>query len=363
MSRLAIAAHNAPLILRGIYEYNIASRFRALQPREWLFPVTYRCDARCVMCSIWQTDKSGELSLEDWRGTLGDRLFAGVESVSLTGGEPTLRRDLPRLTELLIQKLPALRRLTITTNALATERVVQQCETVLHLSAAHGVGLFVGISLDGLGAVHDEMRGIPGAFDSVERTLRGLRGLQPRGLRMGINCTLTSRNLREASKLRQWSLERGLPINWIVASFADSYYGNSACEDQLALTPEENNLLVGLLRDLARRKTLGNLAAYFYADAAGMIERGKRRTTPCVFQKDGFMLDARGDLQYCMYSPVLGNVKRQSGAEAYFAAENLGHRRELLANRCRNCTITCFLELALAKDALRYTRFLLGGQP
>ncbi len=363
MNRWGVAAQNASLILRGVYEYNIASRVRALQPREWLFPVTYRCDARCIMCSIWQSDKSAELSLEDWHSVLAERLFAGVESVSLTGGEPTLRHDLPQLAELLMQKLPALRRLTITTNALDTKRVVRHCGMLLDLCAARSARFFVGISLDGIGTVHDEMRGIPGAFDKVQQTVQELQGLQAHGLRMGINCTLTSRNLHQADSLQRWSAERGLPVNWIVASFADSYYQNIASEDDLTFSSEQRDDLVAFLRGLAADKTPGNLAAYFYADVAGMIECGKPRTTPCIFQKDGFMLDARGNLQYCMYSRVLGNVKQQSGAGLYFAAENLAHRQELLAGRCRNCTITCFLELALAKDAFRYARFLLGGQP
>jgi MoaA/NifB/PqqE/SkfB family radical SAM enzyme len=363
MNRWDVVAQNASLILRGIYEYNIASRLRALPAREWLFPVTYRCDARCIMCNIWQSDKSGELSLEDWRGILADRLFATVESVTLTGGEPTLRHDLPELAELLIHKLPTLRRLTVTTNALATKRVVRHCTSLLDLCAAHSVGFFVGISLDGVGTVHDEMRGIAGAFDKVQQTVQELQGLQSRGLRMGVSCTLTSRNLHQADSLRQWSSERGLPVNWILASFADSYYANTASEDKLAFTGEQCDDLVAFLHGLATEKSPGNLAAYFYGDAAGMIERGKARTTPCVFQKDGFILDARGDLQYCMYSRVLGSVKQQSAADVYFAADNLAHRQELIADRCHNCTITCFLELALAKDAFRYARFLLGGQP
>ena len=126
--------------------------------------------------------------------------------------------DSEQLTELLTQKLPALRRLTITTNALATKRVVHQCEMLLDLCAAHSVGFFVGISLDGLGSVHDKMRGIPGAFDKVQQALQELGGLQRRGLRMGINCTLTNRNLHDAGELRRWSQERGLPVNWMERS-------------------------------------------------------------------------------------------------------------------------------------------------
>jgi len=362
MNQWAVALQNAPLILRGVYEYNIASRFGPLPPREWLFPVTYRCDARCIMCNIWQSAKTPELSLEQWSRILDERFFAGIESVSLTGGEPTLRRDLPQLAQLLIDKLPALQRLTITTNALHTRRVTDHCEQLLDLCVAHGIRFFVGISLDGIGPLHDEMRNIPGAFGKVQMTVDELQRLRPHGLRMGINCTLTSRNLHQAELVRKWSEERGMPVNYIVASFAESFYDNVEAEGELAFTPQQRDELVAFLRQLAAQKSLGNPAAYFYADVVRMIERGSARTTPCVFQKDAFILDARGDLHYCMYSRMLGNVTKESAEAIYSAPQNLAHRQEIIASKCRNCTITCFLELALAKDALKYMGFLLGGR-
>jgi MoaA/NifB/PqqE/SkfB family radical SAM enzyme len=371
MNRWAVALRNSPLILRGIFEYNIASRFGPLPAREWLFPVTYRCDARCVMCNIWQSSKTGELSLEQWSRILEDRLFAGVQAVSLTGGEPTLRPDLPQLTQLLIDKLPALQRVTITTNALSPRRVVDQCRQLLDRCAAHGVRFFVGVSLDGIGSVHDEMRNVQGAFDKVQQTLEELERLQPPGLspgrdmtrlRMGINCTLTSRNLHDAENVRQWCAERGLAVNYIIASYAENFYANVQAANDLAIAPQQRVEWVAFLRQLAAGKRLGNLAAYFYSDAASMIERGSARTTPCVFQKDAFILDARGDLQYCMYGRTLGNVTDESAQALYTAGKNLAHRQEIIADKCHNCTITCFLELALAKDALKYAGFLLGGR-
>jgi len=343
MNRWAVALQNVPLVLRGVYEYNIASRFGPLPAREWLFPVTYRCDARCVMCNIWRSSKTTELSLEQWSRVLDDRLFASVESVSLTGGEPTLRRDLPQLAQLLINKLPSLQRVTITTNALNHKRVVEHCEQLLDLC-------------------HDEMRNIPGAFDKVQSTLEGLQHLQARGLRMGVNCTLTSRNLHDAENVQQWCAERGLTGNYIIASFAESFYANVEAQDDLAIAPQQRAGLVAFLRQLTAQSSPGNLAAYFYADAARMLQRGKARTTPCVFQKDAFILDARGDLQYCMYSRMLGNVTNESAEAIYYTPQNLAHRQEIIATECRNCTITCFLELALAKDALKYAGFLLGGR-
>jgi MoaA/NifB/PqqE/SkfB family radical SAM enzyme len=362
MSRLEIAVRNAPLILRGAYEYNVASRFGALRPREWLFPVTYRCNARCVMCNIWQGPHNDELSTEEWRPLLDDPFFAGMQSVTLTGGEPTLRPDLPQLAELLAQKLPALRRLTMTTNALQTQRVVEFCEQLTDLCSFHGQSLFIGISLDGIGAVHDEMRNIPGAFDKVSATVAELERLKPRGLRTGVNCTLTSRNLHDAPNVQRWCAQRGLPIDFIVASFAESYYGNTESEAALRFSDAQRQELATFLRGQASQRSLDHPGAYFYADMARMLTQGTARTTPCIFQKDGVILDARGDLQYCMYSRILGNVQGQSANVLYRAPENLAHRQEIIASKCARCTITCFLELALLKDAFRYMRFLRRGK-
>ncbi len=361
--RAVVALRNAPLLLRGIYEYNVAHRFGPLAPREWMFPVTYACNARCAMCNIWQADKSAELTVGEWAQALRDPLFRSIESINLTGGEPTLLQDLPELAGLLV-RLPALKRMTITSNGLLPDRVVRDCELIGRECRAHGVSLFAGISLDGIGTLHDDIRGIPGAFERVEATLDGLRGLQERGLlRCGINCTLTRRNVDSARHVREWCTQRGLPANFIVASFSDSYYGNAGEADELSITPNQQGTLLSFLQALVDESGAGSPAAYFYADLYGMIRSGAQRTTPCVFQKSGLILDARGEMQYCMYSRVLGNL-RSSGARAiYLDPGNLAHRQELVDQYCAKCTITCFLEIGLAKDALRYLGFVLGRRP
>jgi len=362
-NRWALALQNAPLVLRGIYEYNIASRFGPLRPREWVFPLTYRCDARCIMCNIWQGSKTGELSLDEWRDILNDPLFAGIESVTLTGGEPTLHPELLQLMELLMDKLPSLQRLTLNTNGLGTKRVVEQCEELLDLCTARGIRLFAAISLDSIGPLHDEMRNIPGAFDKVQQTLEELQRLRAGGLRRGISCLLTNRNLHDAENVRQWSAERGLGVYYMIAAFTESYYANTDRADDLAFTVQQREDLAAFLQKLATEKSLLNPVAYWYADLARMIERGAPRATPCIFQKDAFMLDARGDFQWCMYSRALGNVRQKSTTAIYYAPDSLAHRRELWAQSCRQCTIGCSITLALAKDAFKYARFLLGGKP
>jgi len=57
---------------------------------------------------------------------------------------------------------------------------------------------YVGISLDGIGAVNDEFRGVQGAF---ARTAAGIRNCQQESVRVGLRLTLTARNVQDLNGL------------------------------------------------------------------------------------------------------------------------------------------------------------------
>jgi len=81
--------------------------------------VTDRCNLRCQYCMpeedyIW-LPREQILHFEEISALVDVFIELGVDKVRLTGGEPLLRRDLPRLIRLLAAK-PALRDLAITTN-------------------------------------------------------------------------------------------------------------------------------------------------------------------------------------------------------------------------------------------------------
>ena len=88
--------------------------------------VTDRCNLRCAYCMpeeeyVW-LPREEILHFEEISRLVDVFIGLGVDKVRLTGGEPLLRRDLPRLIRLLAAK-PALRDLAITTNGvLLTEQ-------------------------------------------------------------------------------------------------------------------------------------------------------------------------------------------------------------------------------------------------
>ena len=98
--------------------------------------VTDRCNLRCSYCMpeeeyVW-LPRQDILDFEEIAKIVDSFTDVGVNKVRLTGGEPLLRRDLPRLVALLAEK-PAIEDLALTTNGVAlAEQAAALVEAGLH---------------------------------------------------------------------------------------------------------------------------------------------------------------------------------------------------------------------------------------
>lgn len=142
--------------------------------RLWrlFFFVTARCNARCEFCCNQVRAKSAgtgspELSLEEIEQVA--RKLGRLSYLTLTGGEPFLRRDLAEIAKLFHAHCRT-RWVTLTTNGTLPEQVQEQVRRIL--TEAPQVQLAVQVSLDDVGAGHDASRALPGAFEKVADTLR-----------------------------------------------------------------------------------------------------------------------------------------------------------------------------------------------
>jgi len=89
--------------------------------------VTDRCDLRCLYCipeDIEWLPRSELLTLEELARVARLAVESGVRKLRITGGEPLLRRDLPRLVEMLAS-LAGLEDLALTTNGTQLERLAR----------------------------------------------------------------------------------------------------------------------------------------------------------------------------------------------------------------------------------------------
>src|SRR5438105_3590800 len=82
--------------------------------------VTDRCNLRCTYCmpeDVVFMDKGQLLSFEEIARFVGVAVPLGIDKIRLTGGEPLMRRDLPRLVRMLAA-IPGIRDIGMTTNGL-----------------------------------------------------------------------------------------------------------------------------------------------------------------------------------------------------------------------------------------------------
>ncbi|MCR4306372.1 MAG: radical SAM protein, partial [Candidatus Yonathbacteria bacterium] len=75
------------------------------------------CNSRCAMCNVWKRKQEKEFTPAELARILEDPLFDRLKSVGVSGGEPTLRKDLPEIFRVITRK-KGIRGVSMITNAL-----------------------------------------------------------------------------------------------------------------------------------------------------------------------------------------------------------------------------------------------------
>ena len=129
--------------------------------------VTYRCNARCGFCDIWERP-SPYVTLDNARQNLRDLKRLGVRVVDFTGGEPLLHRQLPAL----LREAKQLGLITtVTTNALLYPKQAERLRGLVDM---------LHFSLDSpVAEEHDRSRGVR-CFDKVIESIALARHLDER---------------------------------------------------------------------------------------------------------------------------------------------------------------------------------------
>lgn len=258
--------------------------------------VTYRCDSRCRMCHTWKFPTRRE---EEFEPALLERL-PRLSFCNVTGGEPFLRDDLEEIVSILGRKA---RRVVVSTNGYATDRIVAL--------ARKNRGIGVRVSLEGLPAANDDLRGIEGGFDRGLRTLLRLQGLGVKDLGFGI--TVSGRNADDLPDLYHLALR--LNMEFATAVVHNSAYFHKT-DNRLEKPEAVARAFEDLAREMLRTGRLKNWYRAYFNRALADHVRGKPRPLPCGAGTDLFFLDPWGEVRPC------------NGAEADGPLGSLGNLRE-----------------------------------
>ncbi len=149
-----------------------------------------RCNLTCRHCYSISADKdfAGELSYAEVIRVMTDLKSAGVSVLILSGGEPLLRED---IFDISAQAREMGFYVGLSTNGTLIDQS--------NIDAIARIGYdYVGISLDGIGATHDDFRRKQGAFAA---SMQGIKLCLAQDIKVGVRYTMTERNAADLPAL------------------------------------------------------------------------------------------------------------------------------------------------------------------
>ncbi|WP_437586891.1 GDL motif peptide-associated radical SAM/SPASM maturase [Sorangium sp. So ce1000] len=319
--------------------YETDEDYQRRRPIHAVWEITLACNLRCSHCgSRAGKRRSGELSTQECLDVVAQLARLGVRQVSLIGGEAYLRSDW----------LDIVRAVTDygmdcsmqTGGRGLTEAMVRD---------AVAAGLkSCGVSIDGLPALHDRLRGTIGAY---KQAMEALAHLHRYGVPSSVNTQIGPEVVPQLRALMHRIVEGGAK-NWQIQLTVPM--GNAADRPELLLQPYELLDLMPLLAeihgealDLGLFMQPSNNIGYFgpYEHIFRVIEDTKGHWQGCAAGQTAIGIEADGTIKGCPSLPTEsyagGNIRDLSIAQIWEMADTVRYTQDRdiddLWGFCRSC--------------------------
>ena len=329
--------------------------------------VTSRCNAFCQTCFY-----HAELNQP------GDMTFAQIEKVSrtmppitdlwLSGGEPTLRRDVVEIIHTFVRN-NGVDRIIIPSNGLVKSRVYEIVDRALGQNP--GTDLYLNIALDGYGETHDRIRGVPGNWEKALDCIRSLYPLKEKytnRFRLNVNTVVCAENYSEIEKLAEFMWQNfQLDGQYFNIIRGETAIGESIKQVPPEVLPRMYKYVSALTKrygermfadDDSSRRFVKNVAyvgtiTTHYRTQHANFRQSTPWPFPCTAGETTAVIDYNGDVRACELREKFATLADHDyDFGALWAANE--HRMELNAidgGKACWCTHVCFIH-----DSLRHSR-------
>ncbi len=295
---------------------------------------TYRCDSRCSMCHIWKNPTHPDYEVDT--DTLA-KLPGGFDHINITGGEPTIRKDLIDICRVL---RPKARTLEISTNGLhpnVLEPIVRELPDTK-----------IRISVEGFEATNNRIRGERDGFARKVESMKRL--VAAGGTDLGFATTFQDENIDEVVDLYRFAQSFNVEFATSALHNAFQFHKNdNYIYDRVRVARKVEGLITEMLRSWSPKAMF---RAYLNL---GLIAKilGQDRLHPCTQGTDSVFVDPWADVWACNVRNdlLMGNLRNESWDEIYHG-ESASRIREQVAQCRQNCWM-----VSSAKTAMRNKHF------
>lgn len=290
--------------------------------------VTYRCNATCSFCDIWERP-SPYVTVENVQQNLLDLKRLGVKVIDFTGGEPLLHREIDQL----LNQAKSLGFITtLTTNALLYPKWAERIKGKVDM---------LHFSLDSPHEEeHNKSRGV-NCFGHVQESIRLAKKL---GERPDILFTVFDRNIHH---IRQMWEEYALQQNLVLILNPAFEYNEVKTGSSLAPAQLKE------LRSWASKKNVFLNEAFIQL----RLDGGNQTIDPvCKALSTTLVISPANELVLPCYHLGLENLPIQNNLHDLYLSEKVQKMRELEGRLpgCQGCTINCYMQPSFNTHLNRY---------
>ncbi len=298
-------------------------------PYKILINLTDLCNSRCAYCDIWKIKPQNEIDLENIK-----KSFEGIEKdvywISLSGGEVTLVPYFYEMIDYFKEKLPNLRIIAFTTNALGPSKSYNYANYI----KTKGFDSLITISLDGGKVFHDKIRGIPGNY---EKCLRLYDDLKKNNIPVHFGITVSDQN--ENFIINDYK-KYSKSMKAVTFVHSEGIYNKQNSFNQ------DHKILNGLKHLIKYYKVekISEIIEWIHIKLSiKFLEKNRKKNIiPCDVLNTSIHINPNGDLKPCMFMPKVGNIKNNNINSILDNEDTKNSKNLIKKNNCPKCWMNCY---------------------
>jgi len=243
-----------------------------------------------------------------------------LNTISLTGGEPILRKDLIDIAQMINKEHKGIR-FFLQSNGLNSEKLIERAKEMVSFSDTT-----MCVSIDGINSTHDKVRGIKGSFKTTKQTIKKLHD---DGYEISLSCNITPANYLEIKKV--WDEFKDIVDYFSCRPIAVGAFFKTSEKNEFVLNKKQRNSVIKQLKNI-------NYAKNLFVYQVSRILFNQKRFFPCRAGYFSVIITPTLDVYPCSACPedwCFGNLRDvDCNLDALLESEK-GKKIKMMVNNCR----------------------------
>lgn len=300
-------------------------------PDTVVWEITFACNMRCIHCGTSAgVKRPDELSTEEALNLIDELAELGCKSITLSGGEPLMRKDWRDLAQRIKDK--NITSYLISNGFALTEEIA---DDFLKLGFKR-----IGISVDGMEEIHNRIRQRPDSFD---KCMNAIDILTQKGVDYCVITQVSNMNLGELDAMYEMLVEKGCP-GWRIQMTTPT--GRMQEHANMILTLDNYEKMIDKLLQMKKEGKVyidvGENIGYYGCKGSEVLDGNPYFGCYAGIRVAG--IESNGDIKGCLSMPeqfVEGNIRDSSLTEIWNNPDGFAYNRKFnqdtAAGACHDC--------------------------